>query len=92
VRNGEDGTRNHQPNLQTPPHPFRIAVLFRVLTCSDNFFILNGELAGIRTQDQRLKRAMLYQLSYELSPISKLTQFRSIAGATSMLIFTRYEA
>ena len=25
-----------------------------------------GELAGARTQDQRLKRAMLYQLSYEL--------------------------
>jgi hypothetical protein len=26
-----------------------------------------GELAGARTQDQRLKRAMLYQLSYELT-------------------------
>ena len=25
-----------------------------------------GELAGIRTQDPRLKRALLYQLSYEL--------------------------
>ena len=29
-------------------------------------FILNGELAGDRTQDPRLKRALLYQLSYEL--------------------------
>ena len=29
-------------------------------------FILNGELAGTRTQDPRLKRALLYQLSYEL--------------------------
>ena len=28
----------------------------------------NGELAGIRTQDPRLKRALLYQLSYELVP------------------------
>ena len=28
---------------------------------------LNGESAGIRTQDPRLKRAMLYQLSYRLS-------------------------
>ncbi len=25
-----------------------------------------GELAGARTQDPRLKRALLYQLSYEL--------------------------
>ena len=31
-------------------------------------FILNGELAGDRTQDPRLKRALLYLLSYELSP------------------------
>ena len=29
--------------------------------------ILCGESAGIRTQDPRLKRAMLYQLSYRLS-------------------------
>ena len=27
-----------------------------------------GERAGARTQDQRLKRAMLYQLSYPLAP------------------------
>jgi hypothetical protein len=26
-----------------------------------------GELAGIRTQDPRLKRALLYHLSYELA-------------------------
>ena len=30
-----------------------------------------GESAGARTQDQRLKRAMLYQLSYALEPHSK---------------------
>ena len=37
---------------------------------------VGGELAGIRTQDPRLKRALLYQLSYELvkAAISKLTQ------------------
>ena len=28
----------------------------------------SGERAGARTQDQRLKRAMLYQLSYPLGP------------------------
>ncbi len=28
----------------------------------------DGESAGARTQDQRLKRAMLYQLSYALEP------------------------
>jgi hypothetical protein len=36
-----------------------------------------GELAGIRTQDPRLKRALLYQLSYELAiqtALSKLPQ------------------
>ena len=31
--------------------------------CEDH----GGELAGIRTQDPRLKRALLYQLSYELA-------------------------
>jgi hypothetical protein len=36
----------------------------------DKLFILNGEPAGIRTQDPRLKRALLYQLSYELTPVS----------------------
>jgi hypothetical protein len=30
----------------------------------------SGESAGARTQDQRLKRAMLYQLSYALEPLS----------------------
>ena len=29
---------------------------------------VDGERAGARTQDQRLKRAMLYQLSYPLAP------------------------
>src|SRR5271167_4756636 len=29
--------------------------------------LLRGELAGNRTQDPRLKRALLYQLSYELA-------------------------
>ena len=29
--------------------------------------LMRGELAGIRTQDPRLKRALLYQLSYELT-------------------------
>ena len=29
--------------------------------------MFNGEPAGIRTQDPRLKRAMLYRLSYRLT-------------------------
>ncbi len=33
---------------------------------SPKLFVLRGELAGTRTQDPRLKRALLYQLSYEL--------------------------
>jgi hypothetical protein len=33
-----------------------------------NIFGIYGESAGARTQDQRLKRAMLYQLSYALRP------------------------
>ena len=32
-----------------------------------NSLIVNGEPAGTRTQDPRLKRAMLYQLSYRLT-------------------------
>lgn len=36
-------------------------------------FVLFGESAGARTQDQRLKRAMLYQLSYALKPLSKVS-------------------
>jgi hypothetical protein len=34
-----------------------------------------GESAGARTQDQRLKRAMLYQLSYALRPHYQITTF-----------------
>jgi hypothetical protein len=39
----------------------------------------NGELGAVRTHDPRLKRALLYQLSYELvkAAHSKLTQPRS---------------
>ena len=33
-----------------------------------------GEPGGIRTHDPRLKRALLYQLSYELTTNSRLTQ------------------
>lgn len=52
------------------------AAFFEVIHYSGKSFILNGELAGIRTQDPRLKRALLYQLSYELvkAAVSKLTQ------------------
>jgi hypothetical protein len=34
-----------------------------------------GESAGARTQDQRLKRAMLYQLSYALKPHYQVSTF-----------------
>ena len=42
-------------------------------------FIFYGELAGIRTQDPRLKRALLYQLSYELSHILVHTQCTNVS-------------
>jgi hypothetical protein len=42
--------------------------------------MFDGESAGARTQDQRLKRAMLYQLSYALGP---LFQVSTIWGAYS---------
>jgi hypothetical protein len=35
----------------------------------------DGESAGARTQDQRLKRAMLYQLSYALKPHIQVSTF-----------------
>ena len=35
----------------------------------------DGESAGARTQDQRLKRAMLYQLSYALEPLFQVSTF-----------------
>ena len=36
---------------------------------------IDGESAGARTQDQRLKRAMLYQLSYALKPHYQVSTF-----------------
>ena len=50
-------------------HSRTTAALLEVRSRSGKFLVLHGELAGARTQDQRLKRAMLYQLSYELSPL-----------------------
>ena len=40
----------------------------------DQVFCFPGELGGTRTHDPRLKRAVLYQLSYEL--ITKLTHWK----------------
>jgi hypothetical protein len=58
-----------QASLVNALYHFRITAAFlEVVTVAGKLFILNGELAGARTQDPRLKRAMLYQLSYELSP------------------------
>jgi hypothetical protein len=39
---------------------------------------MSGELGGIRTHDPRLKRALLYQLSYELSPSCKFFEIRKL--------------
>jgi hypothetical protein len=44
-----------------------------------------GELAGTRTQDPRLKRALLYQLSYELV---QGRSFQIITGPTSAPVAT----
>jgi hypothetical protein len=52
-------------------YPFRIsAASYGFLDGSIQLCIYYGELAGARTQDPRLKRALLYQLSYELTYIS----------------------
>ena len=42
---------------------------------------LPGERAGTRTQDPRIKSAMLYHLSYALSPFINLLQYGSISRA-----------
>ncbi len=47
--------------------------------------VLNGEPAGTRTQDPRLKRAMLYQLSYRLTE-----QRARILPPTLCLCLARY--
>ena len=44
---------------------------------------LSGELAGNRTQDPRLKRALLYQLSYELAREDRC--YQPTTGALSAL-------
>jgi hypothetical protein len=44
-------------------------------------FVLNGELGGSRTHDPRLKRALLYQLSYEL-PLGHYIQIITGRGLT----------
>jgi hypothetical protein len=38
----------------------------------DSNLLKNGEPAGTRTQDPRLKRAMLYQLSYRLTERTRI--------------------
>jgi hypothetical protein len=43
----------------------------------------DGESAGARTQDQRLKRAMLYQLSYALKPHYQVSTFAHMKIATN---------
>jgi hypothetical protein len=40
---------------------------------------IDGESAGARTQDQRLKRAMLYQLSYALEPHIQVSTFEGVS-------------
>ena len=55
-----------------------IAAAFSSMPVSINKYLYRGnygESAGARTQDQRLKRAMLYQLSYALKPHYKVSTF-----------------
>ena len=58
----EEGFRISLYNFRTT------AALLELQSCSGTFLVLSGELGGDRTHDPRLKRALLYQLSYELSP------------------------
>ncbi len=58
-----------QRGLSKPVYHFRITAAFNsFMARSNKLFSLCGEPAGTRTQDPRLKRALLYQLSYGLSP------------------------
>ena len=51
--------------------------------------MLDGESAGIRTQDPRLKRAMLYQLSYRLSQTQRRHIVTRGAGRRGIIPLTR---
>jgi hypothetical protein len=50
---------------------------------------VRGEPAGTRTQDPRLKRALLYQLSYELTTISRLAQTGRQGRVAFLLLFVQ---
>ena len=51
---------------------------------------MDGESAGARTQDQRLKRAMLYQLSYALEPLYKLSTFSGVERPAGRSVVMRF--
>ena len=56
--------------------------------------MLDGESAGIRTQDPRLKRAMLYQLSYRLSQTQRrhiVTRGAGREGSYHRHVMVRYD-
>ena len=75
---GEGRTWRDAPNPSQPG--LRVTVLF----CGGNQgggTGGHGESAGARTQDQRLKRAMLYQLSYALTPYIHGSIFRGARKA-----------
>ena len=67
------------PNVS---HSQRRVVVCRLFSVPPKSFILFGERAGARTQDQRLKRAMLYQLSYPLSPLRRVARMGADNGGT----------
>ncbi len=46
----------------------------------------DGESAGARTQDQRLKRAMLYQLSYALKPYFQVSTFERLLRRCEVVV------
>ena len=77
-------------------HIRKTAAVYDFHDGSHKLFVLYGELAGNRTQDPRLKRALLYQLSYELANCRYLkvntgtsAKNRRLAGASAVLDFKR---
>ena len=60
----QESSRGQAPRYAL--YHFCITALFRSKFGLLLVLYFYGELAGIRTQDPRLKRALLYQLSYEL--------------------------
>src|ERR1700720_1307828 len=58
-------------------HPFTINGLMKYGKVGESLGRVNGGTAGTRTQDQSLKRALLYQLSYRPNQARMIAEVRN---------------